>query len=244
MIIFISGTDINKILKVSRKHLDTLISKRPEARFFKIDNETFQQIELEELFCGQGLFDKKFIVRLDRVFENTEAKDFILQNITQMAESENAFILTEGKLTKPIFEKIKKVALKTEEFNKTEVIKKEFNVFLLADALGKKDKKQMWILLYQALRAGLSPEQIHGVLFTQVKNIAFVKCAEKEKIELNQLNIHPFALKKAIGFTKNFSQTEIENLSRQLLIIYHNARMGGDELPTALEKFVLGFFRK
>ncbi|MBU0722947.1 hypothetical protein KJ973_03195 [Patescibacteria group bacterium] len=239
MIILIYGTDIDSVLKVSRKHLDTLIIKRPEARFFKIDNETFQQAEFEELICGQGLFDRKFIVQLDRVFENTEAKDFILQNVTKMAESENAFVITEDKLTKPIFEKIKKVALKTEEFNKKEVTKKEFNIFLLTDAFGKRDKKQMWILLYQVLRAGLKPEQIHGVLFSQVKNIAFVKWAEKEKIEPNQLSIHPFAQKKARSFVKNFSQTEIESLSRQLLTIYHNAHMGGDELPIALEKFVL-----
>ncbi|MFH1858726.1 MAG: hypothetical protein ABIJ80_00435, partial [Patescibacteria group bacterium] len=157
MIILIYGTDIDSVLKVSRKHLDTLIIKRPEARFFKIDNENFQQAEFEELICGQGLFDRKFIVQLDRVFENTEAKDFILQNVTKMAESENAFVITEDKLTKPIFEKIKKVALKTEEFNKKEVTKKEFNIFLLTDAFGKRDKKQMWILLYQVLRAGLKP---------------------------------------------------------------------------------------
>ena len=66
MIIFIYGTDTDKIRKISRKHLDTLIGKRPDAGFFKMDDETFNETKFEELIFSQGLFDKKFIVHLDR----------------------------------------------------------------------------------------------------------------------------------------------------------------------------------
>ena len=62
---------------------------------------------------------------------------------------------------------------------------------------------------------------------------------EAKKVKTNELGLHPFVVKKAIGFTKNFSQEELEELSRKLVTIYHDARRGGDELPVALEKFVL-----
>ena len=253
MIIFIYGTDTDKIRETSRKHLDTLKSKRPDAGFFKMDDETFDEAKFEELIFSQGLFDKKFIVHLDRALSNKEAREFIIKHLSELTESENAFVITENKLAKPTFEKIKKEAFKTEVFeaSRTAVAEKpEFNIFSLADALGRKDKKQMWVLLYKALRAGTTPEQIHGTLFAQVKNMAFIKRAETpasakssgeamEKVKTSDLGLHPFVVKKATGFVKNFSQDELEELSRKLVTIYHDARRGGDELPVALEKFVL-----
>ena len=242
MIIFIYGTDTNKIRKISRKHLDTLIGKRPDAGFFKMDDETFDEAKFEELIFSQGLFDKKFIVHLDRALSNKEAREFIIKHLSELTESENAFVITEPKLAKPTFEKIKKVAFKTEVFEASVSAKEdkpEFNIFSLADALGRKDKKTTWVLLYKALRAGITPEQIHGTIFAQVKNMALLKCAEKEKVKTSELGLHPFVIKKATGFAKNFSQEELEKLSGKLVTIYHDARRGGDELPVALEKFVL-----
>ncbi len=242
MIIFVYGTDIDKVRKISSKNLETLTLKRPDAGFFKMDDETFDEAKFEELIFSQGLFDKKFIVHLDRVMENKEAREFIIKNLKELAKSENAFVIAESKLAKPTFEKIKKVAFKTEvfeELTRSKGNKPEFNIFSLADALGKKDKKTAWVLLYKALRAGITPEQIHGTLFAQVKNMAFIKRAENEKVKTSELGLHPFVVKKATGFTKNFSQDELEKLSRKLVTIYHDARRGGGELPVALEKFVL-----
>ena len=69
--------------------------------------------------------------------------------------------------------------------------------------------------------------------------MALIKRAESEKVKTNELGLHPFVIKKAGGFAKNFSQEELEKLSRKLVTMYHDARRGGDELPVALEKFVL-----
>ena len=174
--------------------------------------------------------------------ENKEAREFVIKHLKELTESDNAFVITESKLAKPTFEKIKKAAIKTDVFDAPVIIKadkQDFNIFSLGDALGRKDKKQLWVLLYKALRSGITPEQIHGTLFAQVKNIAFIKCAETDGVKTNTLGLHPFVVKKTTGFTKNFSQKELEKLSRKSLTIYHAARGGGDELPIALEKFVL-----
>ena len=241
MIVFIYGQEIDKVLTQAKKRLEGLKIKRPDAGFFKMDDESFDEAQFEELIFSQGLFDKKFIVHLHRVMENKDAREFVLKHLDELAESENAFVISENKLAKPTFTKIEKVAIKAEIFDTKRIEKKkqEFNIFALSDALGKKDKKHLWILYVQALRAGVVPEQIHGTLFTQIKNMALLKRAEKEGVNIGKLGLHPFVVTKTKGFTKNFEENELENHSRTLLHAYHNARGGGDELGVALEKFVL-----
>jgi len=242
MIVFVYGTDTEKVSKTSRKNLDTLIKKRPDATFFKMDDETFEETKFEELIFSQGLFDKKFIVHLDRALSNKDTLEFVVKHLDELAESESAFVITENKLAKGAFEKIKKVAFRTEVFEEnvsTKPNKTEFNIFLLADALGKRDKKTSWVLLYKALHTGIAPEQIHGTIFAQIKNMALIKRAEEEKVKTSDLGLHPFVVKKASSFAKNFTREELENLSRKLVIIYHDAHRGGDELSLALEKFIL-----
>ena len=181
MIVFVYGQEVDKVLIQAKKRLEGLKTKRPDAGFFKMDDESFDEAQFEELIFSQGLFDKKFIVHLHRVMENKDAREFILKHLDELAESENAFIVSENKLAKPTFNKLEKVAVKTEVFDTKQIEKKtqEFNIFALGDALGRKDKKNLWVLYTQALRADMAPEQIHETLFTQIKNIALLKRAEK-----------------------------------------------------------------
>jgi DNA polymerase III delta subunit len=241
MIVFVYGSDIDMVNKQAGMRLEGLRSKRPDAGFFRMDDETFDEVQFEELIFSQGLFDKKFIVHLHRVMENKEAREFILKHLKELADSENAFVVSENKLAKPTFTKLEKVSVKTEVFEEKVVEKKtlEFNIFALGDALARKDKKNLWVLYTQALHAGLAPEQIHGTLFTQIKNIALIKRAEKEKVNTGDLGLHPYVVTKTKGFAKNFEEKELEQLSRDLLHLYHNARGGGDELDVGLERFVL-----
>ncbi len=240
MIVLIYGAQTDKVREASKIRLDGLRRKRPDAEFFRMDDEDFDEARFEELIFGQGLFDKKFIVHLDRVLENKEAREYILKHLKELADSENGFIITEYKLAKPTFEKLKKVAVKTEVFDTKKIeTKQEFNIFSLADALGRKDKKNLWVLYTQALKNDIAPEQIHGTFFSQIKNILLIKKAQKQGVKTSELGLHPFVVKKTTGFVKNFSQEELKKYSRDLLHIYHQARGGGDELDVGLEKFIL-----
>ena len=240
MIILIYGSQTDKVREISRLRLEGLKNKRPDASFFRMDDEEFNEAQFEELIFGQGLFDKKFIVHLDRVLENKEAREYILKYLNELAESENGFIITEYKLAKPTLEKIKKVAVKTEIFDTKKIeTKQEFNIFALSDALGKKDKKNLWVLYVQALKNNVAPEQIHGTFFSQIKNMLLVKKAEEQGIKTSELGLHPFVVKKTVSVVKNFTTKELEKHSRDLLHIYHQARGGGDELDVGLEKFIL-----
>lgn len=240
MIIFVYGSNTNKVRAVSKVRIEALRQKRPDAGFFRMDDETFNEVQFEELIFSQGLFDKKFIVHLDRVMEDKDTREYIMGHLDELAKSENGFVITEYKLLKPAFTKIEKVAVKTEVFEAKAVdTKPEFNIFALGDALGRKDWRQLWVLYNQAVRAGVAQEQIHGVVFGQIKNMALVRRAEKENIHTGSLGLHPFVVTKAKGFAKNFSDKELEDYSRTLVHMYHGARGGEDDLDVGLEKFIL-----
>jgi len=238
MIYFYHGIDTEKVRIQAHKVLDILQSKRPGVSLFKMDSETFNERELEELIFSAGLFERKHIVFLDNVLSSEYVKSFVMEKIKDIATSEHAFVMIQEKVDKKTLTKIEKHAERIEEFTKEKVnVKKynEFNVFALTDAFGKKNKKQTWVLLQKALNKGSSPEELHGLLFWQVKNIILAKCSASA----SDAGLNPFVFKKAQSFSSNFKEEELTVLSSELVDMYHRARMGGVELPVALEKFVL-----
>ena len=95
--------------------------------------------------------------------------------------------------------------------------------------------KDAWVLLQKALDTGGVPEEIHGMLFWQVKSMILAVSSKTA----GEAGLNPFVFRKSLSFAKNFTEEELKNLSARLVSIYHDARRGGDELAIALEKFVL-----
>ncbi len=236
MIYLLYGEDTTK----SREKMNTLVgslrAKKPDASFFKIDDEHWSSAQLEELIVGAGLFEQKYIVVLDRVFENKEAKEFVFKNMKEIGVSENIFIILECKLDKRTLTKFEKNGEKVVEFPK-KVIKKEdkFNIFTLSDALGGRNKKELWVLFQKAVNAGMSPEEIHGTLFWVVKSMILSKNTKTA----GEAGLNPFVFRKSVSFARNFESKELRNISSCLVSIYHEAHGGGMELSIALEVFIL-----
>ena len=140
---------------------------------------------------------------MDKIFENEEIKEFILDKIKNIAESDNIFILLEEKVDKKTLTKIEKHAQKIQEFSS--VIKKEkerTKPFGLTDALGRRDKKGAWAEYQKVLKEGLVPEEIHGILFWQIKTMLLAS-SSKSSVEAD---LNPFVFKKAKEFSKNYSE--------------------------------------
>lgn len=241
MIIFVYGSDVDVVRKKAIQHVEGLRAKRPDAGFFTMNDETFNEVQFEELIFGQGLFDKKFVVHLNRALQNSDAREFVVKHLDELAESENAFVISENTLTKPTCNKIEKVAYKTYVYDQKNAPKKNegFNIFTLGDALGRRDRKGLWVLYSSAIRMGVEPAQIHGVLSSNVRTMALAARAESEGVSLEGSGVHPFALTKAKGALKNYSSDELEHISRRLVRMYHDSRAGGEDLKIALERFVL-----
>jgi len=216
MIYFLYGTDIDKARVKAHELFDSLLKKKPDASFFKMDVESFNEIVLDEYIGGQGLFENKYVVFLDRLSQDKDVKESFLERIKDIAESQNIFIILEGKLDKASLSKIEKKSEKTQEFELKEIVKKEpYNAFALADAFGKRDRKNAWVLYRKAIDKGEAPEALHGMLFWKVKTMI-------------------------IGsYFGEYSKGEMYDLATRLVDVYHEARRGKHELETGLEALIL-----
>lgn len=109
----------------------------------------------------------------------------------------------------------------------------QYNPFQICDAFASKNKKQSWILFQKALLNGITAEEIFWKIWWQVKTLILVKNQPRG------LNLHPFVIKKTLRNINNFTKEELNNLSWQLVSLYHKTRKGQAEFEIGLEKFIL-----
>ncbi|MES3031476.1 MAG: hypothetical protein V4697_03630 [Patescibacteria group bacterium] len=216
MIYFFHGTDVEKARGKAHDLIESLQKKKPDASFVKIDAENFSVHILDEYIGGQGLFVSKNIVFLDRLCEKKDIKEEFVGKIKEIAESENIFIVLEGKLDKVTLGKIEKKAEKTAAFDFAEKpAKKEYGAFAFADAFGKKDRKNAWMLYRKAIDGGEAPEALHGMIFWKAKTMMLA------------------------GGGYGWSGVELKKTLDDLVTVYHDSRRGVHELETGLEAFLL-----
>ena len=215
-----------------------LKKKKPDAGFFTVTDENWNEEQIKEYVGGQGLFSNKYIVLIKGVFSKKEVKEAFLEKIKEMAESPNIFIVAEGVIDAASLKKIEKYAEKIQEFEAGEsksVQKEEFNIFDIADALGARDKKMLWTLYRKAIDSGKVPEEIHGILFWQAKSIALAGMTKSA----DEAGLNPFVYGKAKRYAGNYSKEEIEELLNSLVSVYHDAHRGLHDFETALEVLIL-----
>lgn len=171
MIYFYYGTDAEPARKKAKITIDSLLSKKPDATLIKIGDEDLSLDKIMELAVGQALFSNKYIVYFYKTFDNKENKELILKNIKEFAGSDNIFIFAEGKMDKTSLAKIEKNAEKVQEFIKPEktltkkqklaTIGEKIDFFEFADALGRRDKRGLWVLYQDALAEQVPAEEVH-----------------------------------------------------------------------------------
>lgn len=238
MFYYFYGTDRDKARERSRGVLSAMKTKRPGAEYFRMTPDSWNPAAFEEFLSGQGLFERKFIVFADGLFENAEAKEWVLSHVAGIGESENAFVFLEGKTDAASLKKIEKHAQEAKVF---EAVKQrasfggESNIFALADALGSRDKKKLWVLLSEALIRGETPEAISGVLFWQVKSMLAARGAKSAA----ESGLKPFVFMKSVRYAKEYSEEELRSLSRKIISDYHDAHRGLSDLSVSLERFSL-----
>lgn len=215
MIYLFSGDDTkNKLL--SYKNFIQSIPKGEECFF--IGRNDFDPMQIESLYSGSGLFFTKSIVVFSNIFEYEETRDFVLEKLGLMRESQNDFVFLEGKLNKPILDAFKKAHAGINVFELPKEKKEKFDNFLVANAFEKKDKLNMWIYFLQAVDKGVGMEELIGVLFWKIKNMILKKDFSK--------------------FSEEQLQTFISKISRLL----PQARKKGRDAESAFEQFLLEIF--
>ena len=215
------GTDTHTSRENAHRLLSSLREKKPDAAFFTLDSESWNAALFDECLSSSGLFEKKVVVFLNTVFQNPQAKELVIELLESELDAKTKKTLTEAA------EKIVEYKMADEKESVSRV-----NLFQLTDAFGKRDKKNSWVLYRQALQDGAAPEEIHGLLWWQIKTLLQVAQGETDGLK-------PFVIGKSKRFLENYSVEELNKLAFDLVSSYHQARRGLVDFDLALEKWIL-----
>ena len=235
MLYLLHGEDSRKSRKKLHELLDLAQKKRPGAEIFKLTTENWSEGQFDELLVSQGLFEQKYTVVLDNLFEKKEIKDYILERLEQTADSEQIFLLLDGKIDAPSLKKITANAKQVQEFVKAESIKPTSSIFSITDGLLQKNRKRLWVSYVDFLSKGVGVEEIHGIFFWQVKNMILTSCAQNQA----DTGLSLFAYKNALTGSRKYKIEELKVILSGLVDMTHKVRQGKGELPVMLEKWIL-----
>jgi DNA polymerase III delta subunit len=121
-----------------------------------------------------------------------------------------------------------------EKKEKEDSFKKGPNTFALADAFGAKSPKDAWVEYMRLRSGGMEPEFLHAALVGKARDMLASQRAGAE-----ELGIHPFVYKKAKADFKNWGESKLIETYSDLVAAYHESRLGGEPLYTAIEKVLL-----
>lgn len=235
MIYFFYGDNTDLINESCNKIADSFSS----SPVFKINSTDFEPNKIEELILSQGMFSENLVVILDGVLEKKDNEEYFLDKIEEIFKSPNIFIFKEKKALKKVLDNFKKFGEVVKEFKLSGVVeKKAFNIFSLTEALGKRDRKSLWISFQEVVNKGATSEEIANILFWQVKMMILAKENYKSE-EIATSGINPFVYSKAKVASKNFTEEELKKMSGKLVEIFHNDRRGLGDMMVGLEKFIL-----
>lgn len=237
MIYFIFGTDYKKIHEKVESLIAASRKRQPDTAIVRLNAESFGQGVFEEYIGARGLFGGKTVVVLDGIFAtHKEYVDTFIKNAQNAHDSENLFVLVESLLEKKLEELIGQYADKIYHFERKKVgTEGFFNIFTLADALGERKRKELWVRYSVARAAGVSPEEIHGTLFWAFKNAIL---AEKSG-SAGESGLKPFVYSKSKAYGKKYSAGDKQAILWNLVSIYHDSRRGASSLDSGMEAFIL-----
>lgn len=235
MIYFLYGSDTHKSRAKLQELLNLAEKKRPGSEIFKITTENWSEAQFDELLVSQGLFESKYTVVLDNLFEKKDCRVYIMDRLENMRDSEQIFLMLEGSVDASSLKKIEKVAKQSQEFVQKENKKQSLNIFSITDGLVQKDKKNLWVSYIDLLRKGAGPEEIHGILFWQVKNMLLSTLANSQA----DTGLSPFVYKNALTGARNYKTEELKEMSSSLVDMTHGVRQGFGDLEIMLEKWIL-----
>jgi hypothetical protein len=229
MIYAFIGDDLNK----KKLAIDGLVADFNDLEYIVINSFNFNNEEFLNFIAGSDIFSKKYLILLDSILESN-FNEVVLDKIETMNSSENVFILKETTLFKKPTDILKKYSKVFKDFSLIKENSKKFNIFSLTDSFGERNKKNTWVLMQKALRENVKAEDILNILIWQAKNLLLVQNAK----DVKSSGLNPFVYRKTKDYAKNFKETELKNISRDLTILFHESHLGL-ELEPNLEIFIL-----
>ena len=199
----------------------------------RIDSDNYASGILSDIAGAVSLFGDETLYIIDTPSTSKEMYEDVLEHLVLFQESPNTIVIIEGSLLAAQKKKFEKYAESIEEIKGEK--NERFNAFGMSDALLRRDKKSLWLLLQEAKTAGLSPEEIIGTLWWQLKSLRLAKVTNSPE----EAGLKPFVYEKAKRALGRFKEGELEKISRDLFTVYHDGHLGKKDIELALEKWTL-----
>ena len=239
MLYLIHGTNTNKVRAKQKELIGIMQSKQPNVSLYKITSENWTDTILDELLSSQGLFLTKYIVALDRVLEDKEINPSVMGVLKELKESDHAWIIVEEKVSAVNLKKLEKFVFKSFDFNdggnSADEKKQRVNAFNFAEQFASKNKVGAWSEFLKLRAAELAGEEIHGVLWWQMKSVYLAKFCKS----VDDTGLTPYSYQKSLRFSKVWETKEINIMLDRLVEMYHEAHRGNSDLLVGLESLSL-----
>ncbi|MDQ5953083.1 MAG: hypothetical protein QG551_311 [Patescibacteria group bacterium] len=234
MIYLFSGNNFEK----RKKAFETELKRFSSHETVIFDDQSFSKGVIENYLSSNSMFSSEMVFIFEHVLENNEIKEYIFEKIKDFKESKHIFFFLESSIKKTELSKIEKHIEKSFIFEEDAKKTKDFNIFAVTDAFGRRDKKETWVIIQKALRSNVPPMDIANILIWSLKNMLLVKDKKGTEEEIKKTKLNPFVFKKSLSASKNFKGSELKNLLSGLIFLYHDERRG-ESLKTDLELFIL-----
>jgi hypothetical protein len=203
------------------------------AEILRVTPESYAPGIFDELAQSQSLWGDAPPVALDYLDEDDAVLEAFIEALDLLSESDRLFVLM-GNAPNADFKKALARAKVDIDLVPAQKEGERFNTFALADALARKDKKTLWLLLARASRAGVESEEVAGVLFWQLKALRLAAQTKSAK----EAGMKDFPYNKAKGALKNWKEGELEKVSEALLRAYHDGHKDA-AMDIGIERLVL-----
>ena len=230
MLYVFAGADVVKTRTSAHEFVAAVAEAGALVRM--VTSDQYEQGVIASISQSTSLFGGKELTVFDTFSERPEAFAELVEYAEVLASSPQDVVVIEGKLAAEYAKAFKQYAEKYIESTAAE--KDFFNPFSMADALAKKDKKSLWVLLMRAQAAGLSAEEIIGTLFWQLKSMQLARITTSAA----EAGMKDFPYNKAKSALKLYPNDTLERTTEALVNLYHEGHLGRD-IDLALEQWVL-----
>ncbi len=221
-----------------------LLASFPQDKLAHMSGEEALASGLEELAMGTSMFSEVRFIAIRKLTDSKEGLDLLEQMYAGMVASRDHFIIVEDKLLAPILNKLKKAGADVYEHTRTKfetdkldkAKKLEANkIYALSDALGRRDRRALWVEYRRALYRGVSAEEVLWKLSWQFKNMLLASSWSTPA----ESGLHPYVYDKARLGAKRYAKDEMRALSGELLSLWEASHTQGRDLELALEQLIL-----
>ncbi len=232
MIHLFYGTDTIRTRSAALELLETCVDAG--SRLERLEARDLTAGRIADMAGSVSLFGEKSVYVIDTPSEDETQFTMLLGSLSGLAQSENTIIIIERAVLAPIKKQFEKVKATLTEFKAT-TEQSSYDPFLINNALLARDKKTLWMLFCRSVALQIPVEETVGIIWWQLKTLRLAALYPSA----DAAGMKSFPYDKAKRALRNFKPGEIEELSRSLLRVYHDARAGRMDMVLGMEEWVL-----